>query len=182
MCPECGHGSPEIRDERAHLDAHRQLRAFFQEWDAGTESGKSKGRRSRRRLACLYAAVALVVVFLSVGVFSRINRDSGGQRASVPPIVIPDAAMIAPALPTAPVPIPVVTLTEPPAARPPQASPATSPAPTNTVRGDSFVPPPASAAGPRPAPPPATVPPPVVAPATPHVLHLCLLGICVTVL
>ena len=78
MCPECGHGSSEIRDERAHLDAHRQLRAFFKEWDAGTESGRERGRRSTRRLVLLCTAVALLVVVLSAGVFSRIDGDTGG--------------------------------------------------------------------------------------------------------
>jgi hypothetical protein len=33
-CPHCGHGSPEPRDEAAHLDAHRQLQALFDAWDA----------------------------------------------------------------------------------------------------------------------------------------------------
>ncbi|MDQ3641578.1 MAG: hypothetical protein M3450_08990, partial [Actinomycetota bacterium] len=49
MCPECGHGSAELRDERAHVDAHRQLRAFFQEWEAGTTPEPVGGGRSRPR-------------------------------------------------------------------------------------------------------------------------------------
>lgn len=98
MCPECGHGSSEIRDERAHLDAHRQLRAFFKEWDAGTESGRERGRRWTRRLVLLCTAVALLVVVLSAGAFSRINRDTGGPQARVPTVVVPDP----PVVPTAP--------------------------------------------------------------------------------
>ena len=181
MCPECGHGSSEIRDERAHLDAHRQLRAFFQEWDAGTESGQAKARRSRRRLAGLYAAVALVLVLLIVGTFSRITRDSGAHRTSAPAIVIPDATMIPPA-PPAPTAPPAVSPTAPPAGRTAPAARPTSPAPTNTGRDGSFVPSPASAAEPQRPVAPATVPPQVVVPATPHVLSVCLLGICLNVL
>lgn len=66
------------------------------------------------------------------------------------------------------------------------APPVERPAPptvTETVSEDSFVPPMAAAEEPpQPAPTPATVPPQVVVPPTAHLLQLCLLGICLTVL
>src|SRR5215218_1516845 len=98
MCPECGHGSPEIRDERAHLDAHRQLKAFFQEWDAGTEQGQV-ATRSRRRRTLLCALVALVVLAVSVTMFARINRGPASSRPPAPTFVEPAPAAVAPTPP-----------------------------------------------------------------------------------
>lgn len=180
MCPECGHGSPDIRDERAHLDAHRQLRAFFQEWDEGTASGQERGRRSKRRLVLLYTAFALLLVMVSALLFSRINGDSAGARASVPTIAVPDKTVVPPAPPTTAAPArsadPAPTVVPQPRRSAPQSA-----AVTETV-AEGFVPPVAAPEPPQSAAAPATVLPQVVAPSNPHLLQLCLVGICLTVL
>jgi hypothetical protein len=93
MCPECGHGSSDPRDERAHLDAHRQLRAFFQEWEAGTEAGQAASAPPPKRRSYVGAAAAIVVVLLvSVATFSRINREPDGFRPTVPPTEVREGA------------------------------------------------------------------------------------------
>ena len=186
MCPECGHGSAELRDERAHLDAHRQLRAFFQEWESGsTPEPVGDGRAGRRRV--LVAAVAAVLVLLlSVSVFSRINRTPDAFRDTVPETVLPGAE-----------PQPVTGVVTPgPTARPADPSPAgaaPTARPAAPLRGvsapvsDQVVPPQVSSI---PAPgPAATVPPPgrssgeSVSPSAPsHLLSACVLGICLHVL
>ena len=189
MCPECGHGSSELRDERAHLDAHRQLRAFFQEWEAGTTPERVRGGGRPGRLKMLVAAMAAVLVLLiSVSVFSRVNRTPDAFRDTVPATVVPDARP------------PVEGATPAPPSRPVDPSPA---APAQTARPAApvrAVPAPVSEqvvpaqVSPTPAPIPAASPPvpsagsgqyvsPSVPPgAAPHLLSVCVLGICLTVL
>src|SRR4051794_40167151 len=101
MCPECGHGSPELRDERAHLDAHRQLKAFFREWEAGTDQGQV-ATRSTRRLAFLSAVVAVVLLTVSVTVFARINRGPSVSRRPPPSFVAPAVQPQPATVPSAP--------------------------------------------------------------------------------
>ena len=184
MCPECGHGSSEIRDERAHLDAHRQLQAFLQEWDAGTESGQGRRRRSQRRLVLLYTAVALLVLLASVGLFARVNSEPGDRRSTVPTIVVPDATVVPPTTPTTAVPTrktAPVARDATPTVRSTPASPAATAAQAVTA-ADSIVAPRASAPA-QPTAAPVAVPPPTAVGPTPppHLLQLCLLGLCLTV-
>lgn len=183
-CPECGHGSPEPRDQQAHLDAHRQLRQFFREWDAAAAAD----RRSRRPLVigslALVAAIALAVLALL--------RVSGGgdeappfrpalptpgpeaPRAAAPP---PAAAPASPAQPE----LPAGTTTRP-AQPPPAGGAGAGNAGSVTAAGSAGIAPPraAAATATAPAPPVATIPP-AAATATPAGLavHGCLLVVCV---
>ncbi|MGH9266378.1 MAG: hypothetical protein ACRD1D_16965, partial [Acidimicrobiales bacterium] len=64
VCPECGHGSPEPRDRLAHLDAHRQLKRFLDDWDAAAKAdaaAEAAAARRRRRRPYVYGAVAVLV-------------------------------------------------------------------------------------------------------------------------
>ena len=65
VCPVCGHGSPEPRDEQAHLDAHRQLERFIADWDAAAAADQA-AERDRRRRPLYFAVVVVVVVALAV--------------------------------------------------------------------------------------------------------------------
>ena len=186
MCPECGHGSSELRDERAHLDAHRQLRVFFQQWEAGTTPEPVDDRRPRRWRTLVAAIAAVLVLLFSVSVFSRINQAPDAFRATVPATVVPDTERSQPV---------TGVVTPAPSARPADPSPA---APVQTARpaapvravptpvSDQVVPAPVSTPAPDPA---ATVPAPgsssggYVAPTAPaHLLSACLLGICLHIL
>jgi hypothetical protein len=174
VCPECGHGSPEPRDQRAHLDAHRQLRQFIDDWDAAAASDRVvKGRRRRRPV--VYAVVVLVVLLLAAA-----GVRTGRRHDVVPP--------------TGAGPLPAVDVPVP--AGPPQSS--------GPVRPPAVVPPAPSAgpaparAEPAPAPadagfagPPVVTQPAPTAPATPAqpvagsprrpdiVVDACLLSLCV---
>ena len=126
MCPECGHGSAELRDERAHLDAHRQLRAFFREWEAGTEAGRAANPPpppAKRRSLLGTAVVVVVALLVSVAVFSRINREPDSFRAPVPPTDVRE--VVAPSSPP-------VTSAPAPGVGSGSSSPATSASPTPT--------------------------------------------------
>lgn len=192
MCPECGHGSPELRDERAHLDAHRQLQAFFREWDAGTAPEPVDVGRTRRRK--LVVAVILVLVLLaSVGVFAKINRTPDAFRATVPARTAPvdDPARQSQAARPAQ---PVAGTVAPPAAPAQSARPVTPAPPSASVPApvlDLEIPVPVSVPSTgglsppvaAPAPGPASVPEVTPnAPPPPHLLSLCILGICLDVL
>ena len=186
MCPECGHGSAELRDERAHLDAHRQLRAFFEEWETGTATEPVGGGGSGRRTMLVAAVAAVLALLLSVSAFSRINRTPDGLRDTGPATVVPGAEQAQPVAEVVP---------PAPTARPADLSPA---APAQTTRAAApvrAVPPPVTdqvAPAPVSTPAPdraATVPPPgpasggYVSPAPPsHLLSACVLGICLHVL
>lgn len=93
-CPECGHGSSEPRDREAHLDAHRQLRAFLEEWDAAAAADAGADRRAARRRSVLYGAAILVAL------------PVGWVRSLVPapsrPVGAPPAAGRPPAAPPCP--------------------------------------------------------------------------------
>ncbi len=178
LCPKCGHGSPDPRDERAHLDAHRQLRAFFEEWEAGTEPELVPAARRR---SVLYAGCALLVLLAwSLTVFSNINRATDIPRSVLPPAAAPAASREQVATP------PAVTAAAPPPASTPAArsgSPSTS---SSTARSATAVPAPAGfvppsavvALAPTPADPAAVTTPP----APQHLLSLCVLGVCLTLL
>ena len=188
MCPECGHGSSELRDERAHLDAHRQLRAFFQEWEAGTtpEPVNGGGRPGRWRMLVVVAVAAVLVLLLSVSVFSRINRTPDAFRDTVPATVVPGTERSQPVTgvvtpgPTSPPTDPA--LAAPARATRPAAPVRAVPAPVS----DQVVPAPVTTPAPGPA---ATVPTPgpssgqYGSPRAPsHLLSACVLGICLHVL
>lgn len=184
MCPECGHGSPEMRDERAHLDAHRQLQAFFREWESRT-SAPVEARRSWWPKVVV-ALVVVLVLLASVGVFARINRAPDAVRATVPARVAPVDDL--PRRPEAVPPAPTAAVPVPPPAAPAQAARAVTPAPSPAAHAPSapvvevevlapstpapILPVAAPAPGPHVAP---TVPP------APHLLSLCILGICLDV-
>jgi|GEM_PF-5667630 hypothetical protein len=187
VCPECGHGSPEPRDQQAHLDAHRQLRQFFREWDAAAAAD----RRSRRPLVigtlALVAAIALAVLALL--------RVSGG--GDVPPARSPVPAPAERPASQPPQAAPPVGSPAPPAAAAP-ASPArpeqgggsaARPAPAGgtgataasgaAVAAAGIAPPRASSAtATSPAPPVPTIPPAPTA-TVGLAVHVCLLVVCV---
>lgn len=177
MCPECGHGSADLRDERAHLDAHRQLRAFFREWEAGTGDATTGDARPARRLSYLGAAALVVVTLLaSISVYSRLNGEPDAFRAQVPP----------------PAAVEVVSPLTPPVTVPPSSGAgsrtrptASSPAPTTAPRAIAS-PPSTTVAVTAPAMGSASPTVPGIgrpAPAPPpHLLSVCLLGICLDVL
>jgi hypothetical protein len=190
LCPQCGHGSPEPRDERAHLDAHRQLQAFFEEWDAGTAPEPVAPARSR---SVLYAACALAVLAVwSLTVFSHVNRADDALRAAPAPAAAPAAHQ--PSEPRQVTPPPAVTNEVPPA--PPTATrsgsslsspaPARPPAVASSEAAIAISPPGVPAAATGNAAPTSSAPPadaPVVLPPAPqHLVSLCLLDICLTVL
>ena len=184
-CPECGHGSPEPRDRRAHVDAHRQLRQFFEDWDAAAAADSAAERRTpRRRLA--YGVVALVLVLAAVlglrelgprqsapvipgpvpGVDLPQPGPSGPAAATAPPTPAPTAN---PAVPPSPTEAAVGRPARSPAATPAAADPAPISAEPRTTPATAA---PASPAAPVPA---ATAPP--ATPAPPG-LRVCLLDIC----
>lgn len=191
VCPECGHGSPEPRDRQAHMDAHRQLRQFFREWDAAAADHRSRGPLVVGCLVLL-AAIALAVVVLL--------RVSGGGDVASPAPVATVATPLTPPAPPAPAPAPsapapparAVSPEQPtggPAVRPTPAptragaTGATAPTPTAAAAGaeaGGIVPPLAAAAPPTgPSPAVATIPPsPAPAPAG-LAVRGCLLVICV---
>ena len=186
MCPQCGHGSSELRDERAHLDAHRQLRAFFQEWEAGTTPEPVHGGGRPGRWRTLVVAVATVLVLLlSVGVFSRINQTPDAFRDTVPATVVPGArppveGVVTPAPPSRPA--------DPSPAAPAQTGRPTAPVAAIPAPVSNQVVPAPVPSTPAPA-PAATVPPPVPSsgefepPRAPaHLLSACVLGICLYIL
>ncbi len=196
LCAECGHGSPDPRDERAHLDAHRQLRAFFEEWDAGTATPPTESVRRARGRSLVYAAGVLAVLLVwSLTVFSHVNRAKDGPRATLPPAAAPAPAGgqssggrqvltppavsdVRPAAPAAPAATAATaaTIAAPATTTPPPAVAASTAPPTAAAPSAGVSPAPTTAA------PPA--PDPVIAapPAPAHLLSVCLLGICVTVL
>jgi hypothetical protein len=182
ICPQCGHGSPDPRDERAHLDAHRQLQAFFAQWDAGTAP---EPVAPTRRRPTLYAACALAVLLVwSLTVFSHVNRADDAGRALPAPAAAPvtEPRRISPP--------PAVTNDVPPAAATPSrsgSSAASSPArqsaaPSSSTATDDGLAPPPVATTPTTSAPAAANPPVSGPPAPHHVVSLCVLDICLTVL
>ncbi|MGI8806332.1 MAG: hypothetical protein ACR2KK_00475 [Acidimicrobiales bacterium] len=182
MCPECGHGSSEPRDERAHLDAHRQLRAFFQEWEAGTVAVQEDRGRPRRRTAVVTMLVVLVLL-ASATVFSRINRTPDAFRATAPAPTVP-ADERARSQPDPVAPAPTARGTDPSPGRPAPSARPVAPVPLSPPPVQIRESPPVTTAPPAPAPAPAiTTPVPVQTPPPPaHLLSVCILGICLHVL
>ncbi len=198
-CPTCRHGSPDPRDELAHLDAHRQLGQFLKEWDAAVESDRKEERGRRPVIVALVGllVVAVVVagtVFLGVG---RPGRSSGHVAGLVPGSIVPSpppalAPGPAPTPPSPEAPVPAqVTPPETPADVPPSApqSPASVSATATAVAAPSAAPAdaPVTAVPAPPTPAPASTTtlkslrsgPPAPAPA--YLLEVCLLGSCLTI-
>lgn len=195
----CKHGSPDPRDELAHLDAHRQLGRFLQEWDAAVVSDREHERRRRPR--AVMASALSVVVALVVGAMVwglAFNADPphrgvapvpGSTRPRTQPELAPTAAL--PPVTAAPAP-------QPDAVLPPQGSPQppalSAVAPTASVARNPAAGVPAPAPSTVSAPDaPAAAPPaspvsalePVITRAAPlpptYLARVCLLGTCLTV-
>lgn len=188
VCPDCGHGSPEPRDERAHLDAHRQLRQFLDGWDAAAAADRNAERRKRLRPVLLGIAALVAALVVSVAVLLRLT---GGEPVAppaaprpVPEVPVPQADVPPPA--PAPAPVPADGSGVPPTRSERSGNgtgsrtrPVTGPADT----ADSGIAPPLAPA-PAPAAPVAVATvPAAAAPAPAHLLavDLCLLGICLSV-
>jgi hypothetical protein len=123
-CPMCGHGSPEPRDEAAHLDAHRHQGQFFEDWEGAVRSDRARERRGTAVIV-LAGLVALVLVVVGAVSLLRLGRDesvsgppagAGAPAASAP--VAPPEGAAPPTSPTGP-------STPPPPAAAPQPAPAT---------------------------------------------------------
>lgn len=108
-CPACRHGSPDPRDEAAHLDAHRQLSQFLRAWDVAVAADRDQ-RQVRRPVAALIGVLVAIVVVMTVSPFGGLGRpnDTGVTRSQAPvggPTLFapsastpaPEAAMPAPA-------------------------------------------------------------------------------------
>lgn len=189
-CPECGHGSPEPRDRQAHLDAHAQLRRFFDQWD-----GAAAAEVERRRVRPVLLAVGTFVVALLLVTFSVLLLAPGGgsglatsPNARVPGADLPRSSTPAPAAVPPPA-APSATATSPAPADQPGTSPSTAPvtSASTTDAGGSAVastsPPSASASSQTsptvPAAPVATIPPgPGASAPAPVAVNGCLLGVC----
>lgn len=124
-CPTCRHGSPDPRDEVAHLDAHRQLGQFLREWDAAVVSDRRK-QRGRRPVALVLGASAVVVAVVVTALVSwGLNGTGGSARPATRPV--PGGVAAAPAQPQ---PAPTVE----PAPSPEQAqAPTTAPGAAETA-------------------------------------------------
>ncbi len=91
QCPRCGRGSPDVRDEAAHLDAHRLLerdRALMT-WELLvhrlTPHRADRGERSRGPaplVLSVLAAMLLASVLLSVHAGERL--PAGGNETAAP--------------------------------------------------------------------------------------------------
>ncbi len=192
-CPTCHHGSPDPRDELAHLDAHRQLGRFLREWDEAVVSDRLRERRRHPAVGALTGLVVLAIVVAGI-LFSgliRIGGSSNHVAGPVPASIAPAPAPTQPPPAEASVPVtPQVTPADPPrpapqtppvAAATAAAAPAVVPAPSAT-RADAGV---ISVA--------ASTPPASGATTTlkslrdaatlapTHLLEICLLGTCLTI-
>ena len=138
-CPTCRHGSPDPRDELAHLDAHRQLGQFFQEWDAAVASDRGR-RRATKPLGVVLAALVAAVALVAGAVFwGLIDRSDTARPAPRPPaeVTVDSPSLAAPVPPApAPVPQPVPATPEPAAAvePPPPEAPAPAASPNQASR------------------------------------------------
>ncbi len=204
-CPTCRHGSPDRRDEAAHVDAHRQLGRFLDEWDAAVVSDrKSERRRRPTALAVVGLSVLAVVVATLVlrgaghtgAPSGRVAGPVPGPMVTVPaPTPAPGSSQVAPgASPEAP----ASSQAAPVASQPGPAPVTSAPAPVPTAASARIMPVP-TAADPRVdgTPAPTVVAPfPVAAagaaslksgigdasvPPTGYLLRLCLVDSCLTV-
>ena len=97
QCPRCGRGSPDIRDEAAHLDAHRRLERdpTLVTWELLvhrlTRSGRERGNRSRRR-ASLVLSVLGAVLLGSLLLSVRTGDVRGGRAKETVPAPTIEAA------------------------------------------------------------------------------------------
>jgi len=121
ICPTCRHGSPDPRDELAHLDAHHQLGRFLEEWDAAVVSDRKK-ERSRRPAGLVLGALVAVAAMVTAVVFWGIHH--GGAPS-------PRVAGPVPVVPV--VPAPEVTGQVPTPSPPPDTTQLTPPAPQPAV-------------------------------------------------
>jgi len=149
-CPTCKHGSPDPRDELAHLDAHRQLGQFLRDWDAAVVSDRKKQRGRRPAVVGLIGVVVIAIVVGGV-VFSGLGRTGGSSGHVAGPV----PASIVPA------PVPAAGPYQPPAAEVPAVSPQVVPADAPPSAPQS----PPVAASPDAAAPSATAPAPSAGPA-----------------
>ena len=169
QCPRCGRGSPDSRDEAAHLDAHRRLERdrTVVTWEVLahrlTRPGPESSDPNRRRVPLLLSVLA--VLLLGSLLLSVRTGEVLPGRATEPPVpaAVPDTATATtPTTATGP------TAGEARAGRPPLSVP-----PLNVQTRPPPTSPPAISqpltAG---ATPPTTTPPEPVDP--PHLLELCL--------
>ncbi|HEX3620950.1 MAG TPA: hypothetical protein VHT97_01405 [Acidimicrobiales bacterium] len=189
-CPECGHGSPEPRDQQAHLDAHRQLRRFLDQWQASAAADAAAERRARRR-PFLYGVVLLLVV--AVLATLAVRTSGNGAVTAVPtagpamnlPRSAPGSSATDP-LATAP-----ATATAPDTATAPSRAPVVRPVGVTSTASSAAgtgpevkAPAPSSAAGATPAPvlvPPAGPAGGEQAAAAVATVKGCVLGVCLSV-
>ena len=180
LCPDCGHGSPERRDARAHLDAHRQLRAFLDEWEAGTEAGAARRGNPGGPVTLLYALLAALVLFAGVVVFARVNAADDSLRRPPPSGPVPSVAGPATSAPTVAAPVPSTSATVPARAR----STAPVAAPARPAQSAQEPPAPSQpqpvAVTPVPA-PPTTAATSVQPEPAPYLLQACMLGLCLRI-
>jgi hypothetical protein len=192
-CPECGHGSPEPRDRQAHLDAHHQLRRFFEQWEAAAAADAADDRRRRRR-PYLYG----LAVVLAIALLGAVTSAVSGPRSVVAPTAAgpvpgvdlprpgtaphaevatssphPPAVTLAPAAPNPPTP-PSTSAVSPAAAAAPAVVDASPPVPPSPLPS----PPPVGLA---PAPTPPAQPPPTASAPAPPLVQGCLLVVCLSI-
>ena len=201
-CPTCRHGSSDPRDEAAHLDAHRQLGQFFQEWDAAVARDRDTRRLGRRLAVVLGVFVAIVAVVAGLLFWSSDGGTDGLRPAQGPSA----ARQVEPDEPVVPRDDPVSPAPEAGPAQPGPTDTAASPAAAERVlSAASPLPPSGATARPSaqvratpdsaaeepvtPGAPPAPATPPAAGPSSadpglrlqvPH-LHVCLLQVCLNV-
>jgi hypothetical protein len=173
QCVRCGRGSPDIRDEAAHLDAHRRLerdRAVVT-WELLvhrlTIHGPQRRRKSAERPLMLSILAALLLALL------LLSMKSGGEILDNP------VRETAPAT-TAEVTVantPTTTARPSPQTVPDRPVPFVPPVPVAT----GVVPSPPAISKPLAAGPTSSTTTPAEPVDPPHLVELCLLRLCLTV-
>ena len=188
-CPNCGHGSPEQRDQAAHLDAHRQLQQFFRSWDdavaTDARADAAAGARRRRRIWGVVVALLAVAMLVVAGLAGRGGAPSPPTAAGapVPGVDLPrrSAGPTPLADPSPPPPArdagaPGGAAAAPQATRPPSSAGSVRDVQVAPAEAAPAPPPGAVEAG---GPVPASLPAGTARPAP--VVQACLLGVCITV-
>ena len=175
QCSRCGRGSPDIRDEAAHLDAHRRLERdpTLVTWEVLVHRLTRPQRKSadspRRRTPLLLSVVAAMLL-LSLLLSVDAGEVLPGQ-ATEAPAPTPTTAAPVPSTPSTP----RSSVEAARAERPPPSVP-----PVHVETGAST-----SSPAPISAPLPAAATPPPTTPAEPldqpHLLELCLPSLCLRV-